>query len=410
MGSSSYIKRYLEDIAFSPVFSRQMRFIAGPRQTGKTTIAKKKLERSSNDGLYYNWDKKELRNRYRHETDFVSSDMLNLSKKNNIWVCFDEIHKMPKWKNILKDFFDTHEKKVNFIVTGSARLDMFRKSGDSLAGRYFFFKLNPLLLSEIKGRKIAAIKPEKEANETVSKFISTMEYYQKPLENMLKHSSFPEPLLRNNSLFSKKWHENYFEKIVKEDIRDISAIHQLEKVMDLLYLLPSKVGAPLSINSLKGDLELNFNTVRNYINYLNMAYILFEISPYNKKMHRLIKKEKKIYFYNYSIINNEAAKFENFVALELKARIDLWNDICSDKYGLSFVRTRDGKETDFLILKNSQPFFLCEAKLSDTDISSHHYLHSKHLGDIPFVQIVKESGVLKVKQDKYYIVSASRFF
>ena len=154
MFMATYIKRYLYDIVFSPLFSRQMRFITGPRQSGKTTLAKIKLDKAGTEQFYYNWDRKEIRNRYRKEADFISVDTLNISEKKDVWVCFDEIHKMPKWKNILKDFFDTHEKKVKFIVTGSARLDMFRKSGDSLAGRYFPFKLNPLILSELTTAKI----------------------------------------------------------------------------------------------------------------------------------------------------------------------------------------------------------------------------------------------------------------
>jgi predicted AAA+ superfamily ATPase len=403
------IKRYLEDMAFSEIFSRQMRFIIGPRQTGKTTLAKHKLTISKCEKFYYNWDRKEIRNRYRNEIDFVAKDFLENPILSKPWICFDEIHKMPKWKNILKNFFDTHEGKVNIIVTGSARLDMFRRAGDSLAGRYFLFKLNPLMFPEILSRKIDDILPESTANKFIEKSIAKKTYEQKILEDMLNFSSFPEPFLRGNSLFSKKWHETYLEKIVQEDLRDISSIHQLERVIDLLYLLPSKISSTLSINSLREDIELNFNTIKNYLNYLILTYVLFDVPPYQKKISRLVKKEKKIYFYDFTMIQDESAKFENFLALELKSNIDLWNDWTKDKYELTFVKTRDGRETDFLILKNSVPWLLCEAKLSETQIKSHHFLHSKHLGDIPFVQLVKKSDVLKVEQKNFFVVSASRF-
>ena len=410
MNKLSLIKRYIEEVAFSDVFSRQMRFIAGPRQSGKTTIARNKLKHLECDKLYYNWDKKEVRDRYRKETDFLAKDTLELNKAKNIWACFDEIHKMPKWKNILKDYFDTYENKINFIVTGSAKLDMFRKSGDSLAGRYFLFKLNPLILPEILGRRIEALLPGKNVVEFIEKSISGKKHEQSIMEDILKFSGFPEPFLRGSSIFSKKWHNYYFEKITKEDLRDISSIHQLEKVIDLLYILPSKIASPLSVNSLKEDLELNYNTIKNYISYLKLTYAIFEISPYGKKINRLIKKEKKMYFYDFAIISDEAKKFENYVSVELKTRIDLWNDVSEDKYDISFVRTRDGRETDFLILKNSQPLLLIEAKLSDTSIENHHFLHSKYLGEIPFIQLVKKPDVLEVVQKKFYIVSASRFF
>ncbi|MFH1259176.1 MAG: ATP-binding protein [Elusimicrobiota bacterium] len=410
MANHSYIKRYLEEVAFSDVYSRQMRFIAGPRQSGKTTIAKNQLLSFHSEQLYYNWDRKQVRDRYRKESDFLGSDYLNMASQKKLWVCFDEIHKIPKWKNILKDFFDTYENKINLIVTGSARFDLFRRAGDSLAGRYFLFKLNPLMLSEVLAKKIENILPGKTADEYIEKSIAVKKYEQAVMEDILQFSSFPEPLISGNSVFSKKWHDNYLERIVKEDLRDLSSIHQLEKVIDLLYILPSKIGSPLSINSLKEDLEINFSTVKNYINYLILTYMLFEVFPYQKKIKRLVKKEKKIYFYDHAIITEEAKKFENLVAVELKSRIDLWNDLSEDKYDLKFVRTKDGNETDFLILKNSQPFFLCEAKLSDDKIARHHYLHSKHLGDIPFVQVVKKTGTLKVEQGKFYVVSASRFF
>lgn len=410
MKNKATLKRYVEEIAFSDIFSRQMRFIAGPRQAGKTTIAKIKLASLNCGTLYYNWDKREVRDRYRRETDFLAKDLLNVSRRKKFWVCFDEIHKMPKWKNILKDFFDTHENKANFIVTGSARLDMFRRSGDSLAGRYLLFKINPLILSEMLAKDIKDIMPENSARAYIEKSIAAKKYEQEAMENMLRFSGFPEPLINGSEIFSKKWHGDYLERIIKEDLRDISSIHQLEKVMDLIDLLPSKISAPLSINSLREDLDLNFSTVKNYIHYLVLTYILFEVSPYYKKKTRLLKKEKKVYFFDWVMIKNPAARFENYVAMELKTRIDLWNDLVKDVFNLHFIRMRDGSETDFLITKNAAPYILFEAKTSAGAVAKHHYLHSKLLGDIPFVQLTMQRDMLKVEQNRFFVVSASRFF
>ncbi len=391
------IKRFLEDIAFSGVYSRQMRFITGPRQSGKTTIALNKLKASGNTKFYYNWDRKEVRGRYRKIGDFLA---LDTAGKRKPWVCFDEIHKFPKWKNILKDFFDTHEKKVNFTVTGSARLDAMRKAGDSLAGRYFVFKLNPFMLAEICGGKKERVMPGKKAGDMIMKNISVGRDEKDKMHSMLELSGFPEPLIRGSRVFASKWQDDYFERIVKEDLRDISAIHYLEKVLDLIYLLPDKIGSPLSINSLQEDLETGFHTVKNYINYLNLTYVLFRLSPYSKKISRAVKKEKKVYFYNYSVISDEAARFENYVALELKARVDLWNDSAPDRFDIFFIRTRGGRETDFLITKNKNPYILFEAKLSSKNIDSHHIHNSEVLGNIPFVQLVKKPGVVKVKKKR----------
>ncbi|MBU8912366.1 MAG: ATP-binding protein [Desulfobacterales bacterium] len=407
---SNIKKRHAADIIFSKIFGRQMRFIAGPRQCGKTTLAKQILTLAKNENFYYNWDKKEVRDRYRKEHSFLSADILNAQPGSRHWVCLDEIHKFPNWKNILKDFFDTHEDKINFIVTGSARLDLLRKSGDCLAGRYFLFNLNPFILAELLDSDVDKILPENNGLEYIEKMIANKKFEQDFLDQIVKFSGFPEPLLHQNSLFAKKWHDSYLERIVKEDIRDLSHIRQIEKVMDLIFLLPDKIASPLSINSLRKDLELNFNTVKNYINYLILGYVLFALSPFHKKNTRLVKKEKKIYFYDWAVIQDKAKRFENFVAMELKTRIDTWNDRLEDDYDLMYVRTKDGKESDFLILKNKNPYVLFEVKLSSSKISKHHYLHSKLLGNVPFVQLVKEDKILKVENKNFYIVSASRFF
>lgn len=404
------IKRFLEDVIFKNDSVRQMRFVAGPRQAGKTTLAKNKLNRENCNDFYYNWDNKEIRDRYRKNSNFIKEDILKFKRKGKIWACFDEIHKMPKWKNILKGTFDVFENQVNFIITGSARLELFKKSGDSLTGRYFLYRLSPLLIAEIMARKINEILPENDPVQTIEKFVSPNNFKQDILEQILKFGSFPEPFLNDSETFLKKWQESYFEKIISEDIRSISAIQQIRKLEDLIYLLPSKIGSPLSVNSLKEDLELNFNTVKNYLKYLVLSYVIFEIPPYQKNIKRLIKKEKKIYLYDFSIIPDEAARFENFIALELKSRLDLWNESTTDKYNIYFIRTRDKKETDFLITKNQKPYFMCEAKLSSEEIENHHYLHSKHLGNIPFIQILKKNNVLRVKDKNFYIASVSSFF
>src|SRR3989338_5727459 len=277
MKSQANLKRFIEESAFSDRFQRQMRFIAGPRQTGKTPIARRQLEASGCSVFYFNWDKKEVRNRYHREPDFLAAEMLKMPGEKPCWVCFDEIHKRTGWKNTLKDFFDTYEKKVRFIITGSARLDMFRKAGDSLAGRYFLFKLNPLMLAEVLRKSVSEVMPEEDAGAFLKKMVAGKQEKQKEFEQLLEFGGFPEPFLAADPLFSKKWKEDYFERVVKEDLRDLSRIHDLEKVLDLIFLLPERIGSPLSVNSLREDLEVNFQTAKNYLKYLVLTYVLFEM-------------------------------------------------------------------------------------------------------------------------------------
>lgn len=410
MTQSPQIKRIIEDTVFSERFKRQMRFIAGPRQAGKTTLAKSQLAVAGCSHLYFNWDQKEIRARYRQEPRFLEREILQTPSLKPLWVCFDEIHKRPGWKNLLKDFFDTYEDRVRFIVTGSARLDLFRRSGDSLAGRYFMFRLNPLILAEILNRPADSLLPEENARIFIERQLSRQKEEQEAFDHLLHFSGFPEPFLAADSLFSKKWKEDYYEKIIKEDLRDLSRIHDLEKVLDLMLLLPDRIGAPLSINSLREDLEVHFSTVKTYLKYLILSYGLFELPPYARKNHRFIKKEKKIYFYDWTQARSESAQFENYAAMELKARVDFWNDSLEDRYGLFYVRTRDGAETDFLIARNGKPWLLVEAKLSETQIARHHSQHSHLLGNIPLVQVTKSSQQLKLEEKNFYVAPASRFF
>lgn len=404
------LQRFLRSAVFSERFKRQMRFIAGPRQCGKTTLALQQLKATKCPSLYFNWDRKEIRSRYRREGDFLAPEILKMPPRKMYWACFDEIHKRPGWKNILKDFFDTHQDKVRLIVTGSARLDLFRKSGDSLAGRYFLFRLNPLMLGEARNRASEEFSPEKNARQFLEKMIQGKQEAEEDFEHLIRFSGFPEPFLSGDGLFFKKWKEDYFERIVQEDLRDISHIRGLERIMDLIQLLPPRIGSPLSINALREELEVNFNTLKNYLRYLVLACVLFEVPPYHPKSYRFIKKEKKVYFYDWTQAETEASQFENYVAMEWKARVDFWNDTTEDEYGLFYVKTREGCETDFLITRNEAPWLLIETKLSETSIAAHHEMHARFLGSPPLVQIVKGPHCLKVKENRFYTVSAARLF
>lgn len=399
--------RALESICFDPAFGRQMRFIVGPRQVGKTTLAKTFLKGEKGDPLYYNWDRRAVRTRFRQETYFFHSDALQNKTRGKRWICFDEIHKYPKWKNVLKDFFDSFEEQYRFIITGSARLDFFRKSGDSLSGRYFLFRLLPLSLFEILNRSLSL--PSESAQHFIEANIQSRSH-QSDLEHLLQFSGFPEPLSKGNAVFHSHWHEEYMDTLLKEDLRDLTRIQEMENVATMLSLLPHKIGTPLSLNSLKGDMEVSYNAVKNYMRSLILTYILFLIPPYSKKIQRSIRKEKKVYFFDWTQVPHGGKRFENYVACELKNRTQLWSAATQHKFELYFVRNREGKETDFLITRNNTPYFLMEAKESDENMDSHHYSHAKVLGAIPFVQLVRKPDVVKAGKDKTYIVSASRFF
>ena len=408
---NTMIERSLSSIAFSKEFGRQMRFIAGPRQTGKTTLAKAFLKSSGCERLYYNWDERSIRDAYIKDNHFFSSDIFNTEIKGEKRVlCMDEIHKYRGWKNILKDFFDSYGNENIFIVTGSAKLDLFKKSGDSLAGRYFQFRLNPLHLRESIGLS-KPIEPPNAALDMVHRSLDSYDYHEKAFESLFTFSGYPEPFLSQSARFFNKWRHDYVDRIIREDFRDISQIHDIEKIAVMMQLLPERIGSPLSINNLTGDLACSFQTVSHYLQLMELGYLVFRIRPYSKKISRGITKETKAYFYDWTRPSTDGSRFENFVAMQWKILTDLWTDWGIGDFELRYIRTRDAKETDFLILRDNKPYLLSEAKLQAGPIEQHHLKHRDLImPEAPFVQIVAQKGVAEKKERNAWQISASRFF
>ena len=405
------IERTLSESIFSPQWGRQMRFIAGPRQSGKTTLAKEWLKSQGDLAFYYNWDDRALRSRFHHQHDFLKEDFLKAGTQKRHWVCYDEIHKMPGWKNILKAHFDAHEENTHFVITGSARLDLFRRSGDSLAGRYFLFHLFPLNLFELSRKSKQKLEFHSSAQAFIESRIARREKEtQSNFEGLFHFGGFPEPFLKGEDSFLKVWHRGYMDRLVREDLRDLTRIGSLENVAALMALLPARVGSPLSLNSLREDLGVSHETVQNYLRALKLCYFIFEVPVYSKKISRSIKKEKKFYFHDWSFIPEEAARFENYAAAELSNWISVWHDAGVGDFSLHYLRNREGKECDFLIVKDGAPWFLVETKLKDREIHSSLPYFSRALGNLPAVQLVRQKGVLQASPDGIYCVSASRFF
>ena len=405
------IKRHLESFCFGPSIGRQMRFITGPRQSGKTTLARHFLSLNNSQDLYYNWDLREVRDTYKSDYSFFESPMRAIQSHALLpWICFDEIHKMPKWKNILKGYYDKYENDCRFIVTGSARLDWFRRSGDSLAGRYFLFRLNPLTLSEVAGQAHLEPSPDEGALPFIERKLSRGASRQDLLDQLLHYSGFPEPFLKADETFYRRWQRDMVDYLTREDVRDLTRIMAVEHIATLMQIMPDRVGSPLSLNALTEDIETSYTTVKNSISAMQLTYALFLITPYHQRIARAVKKEKKAYFYDWGRALDPAKRFENYVAVELKTMIDLWHDKGIGDFELMYVRTRDGKETDFLILRNGQPWCLFEAKLQDDVIARHHFDQANALGNVPFLQVTGRNQVYKKQDSRFFRISASRFF
>jgi predicted AAA+ superfamily ATPase len=233
---------------------------------------------------------------------------------------------MPKWKNILKDYFDKFENAARFIVTGSACLDWFRKSGDALTGRYFLFHLFPLSLSEATGHPLKLSESEETAKDFIERRISRVGYEQDLLQQLLNYSGFPESFIRASDRYFRRWQRNLVDQIIRDDVRDLTRIIETENIASLIIRLPERIGSPLSLNALREDLNVSYTAVKNAISTLQLTFVIFLASPCSQNISRALKKEKKCYLFDWTRCPTPASRFENYVAVELKTLIELWND------------------------------------------------------------------------------------
>ncbi|MBN2439494.1 MAG: ATP-binding protein [Deltaproteobacteria bacterium] len=357
-----------------------MIFLSGPRQSGKTTLAKIIADSFANS-LYFNWDIPGHRTLFLKDHSFFTS----VERKDATipLIILDEIHKYRGWKNALKGIFDEFHDVYRFLVTGSGRLDLYQKGGDSLAGRYFLFHLFPLTIAELGGRQ----RPfEAFLRAPLEISMDGGRQAQALWERLAELSGFPETYSSERKTTWRRWSQTYARQLIREDIRDLTGIKSVQDLETLYLLLPTKVGNPLSVPSLAGDLKSSYNSVRSWLDVFERFYLTFSVATWTGRISRAIQKEKKIYLWDYPQVPDPAARFENMVAAELQRAVVLWNDLGYGRFGLHFVRDKNKREVDFLIVADGAPFLLIEAKLSDTEPANSLKYFQEHLG-IPAVQL-----------------------
>jgi len=380
----------------------KMAFVSGPRQCGKTTLAKIMLKKRGK-GIYNNWDDVEFR---RIWTKNPSSIIPKKSKHAPI-VIFDEIHKAKLWKRTLKGIYDTLEQPLDIIVTGSARLNVYKKGSDSLLGRYYHFRLHPFSLAEIE--KNPVINPDNFLDQVFSKSLNSKKTTQKNLDALMRFGGFPEPFLAQNERHARLWQKGRVEKVIREDLRDLSRIPELSQIEMLTSLIPEKVGSFLSRATLRETLEVSFDTIRRWLTYLKELYYIFELKPYQKSISRTLKKEGKLYLWDYSEVKDISARFENMVASHLLKFCHFWTDNGTGNYELFSLRSKDKAEIDFLICKDNKPWLPIEAKLNDANLSGNW---KKFINQIPCnkgIQIVHKANYRKLHKygEKQILVASA---
>jgi len=347
-----YLAKYIREDLDSKII-----LLTGPRQTGKTTLSKMLKE----DFDYFNYDN--------------AADRLGLTEKS--WdrskplIIFDELHKFKDWKSWLKGIYDTEGIPPSILVTGSAKLDTYKKVGDSLAGRFFQFRMHPLDLKEIH----TFLKPDD---------------LEVELDKLLIVGGFPEPFLNGTSRFYNRWKKSHLDIILKQDLIDLENVQQITQIETLIQLLKHRVGSPISYSSLSQDLQCSDKTVKRWLTILENMYVLFSVPPFHKNIDRAIQKAPKFYFYDTGqVLGDPGVKLENAVACAIQKELHFREDCLGEEGKLYYMKDKDGREIDFCITANNAPSLLLEVKWKDGSLSPNFETFGKFFPGIKMIQVSK---------------------
>ena len=356
------MRRYIEkDILLD--LTRKMVFLGGPRQVGKTTMAKQIAKdfpyKKTKKSLYLNWD--------------FDQDRANIIEQkwdeNHQLIIFDELHKYHRWKSWIKGIYDKQGHLHKFLVTGSARLDVYRRGGDSLLGRYHYFRLHPITIDEIPGK------------------MSVKEGFRR----LMTVGGFPEPFLDGDEQSANRWRRERYDRIIKEDIRDLQPLRLISALGLFVHALRNRVGQLIVLSNVAKEVQVSPNTAQLWLNVVSTAYLCFVVRPFSKNLARALQKPCKVYFFDNADVLPEAGEgscFENLVATHLLKKIHYLQDKKGLSIELQYIRDKEFREVDFVILQDGQVFALLEVKLSEDKISKSLRYYCEKLKPKHALQIV----------------------
>jgi predicted AAA+ superfamily ATPase len=352
------MKRYCEKFIIDDL-KKKMVFIGGPRQVGKTTLGKRLLKEDHIQGQYFNWDRDEDR----------KALLKKQWKQDSSLIIFDELHKYPRWKRWIKGVWDSRETDQTYLVTGSARLDVYKRGGDSLMGRYHYWRLHPLSLDELP----------------------TGMSREEGFKRMLAQGGFPEPFLSMDEREARRWRRERFDRILNEDIRDLEQIREIQLLHFFVDALKNRVAGLVTLSNIAADLEISPKTAKKWLTLTEKMYICFAIYPHTKNVPRSILKPPKVYFFDTGDVDgDEGARLENLVATHLLKRLHFLEDYHGYKCSLHYIRDKDGREVDFVVKVNGEVTDLIEVKWKEKKISTALLYYKNLLNPKKTIQLVGE--------------------
>ena len=333
------LKRYLQPHVEADL-KRRMVFVAGARQVGKTTLARAVTGAKAG---YLNWDVPDDRER-----------LLRYQMPPSLLWVLDEIHKYRGWRNLLKGFWDGRRAGQKILVTGSARLDLYRFGGESLQGRYHLLRLHPLSVAEVAARSSG------------------------DLQTLLELGGFPEPFLSGSARTARRWSRDYRTLLVRDEVTDLERVSDLGKLELLMLSLPERVGSPLSLNALREDLEVSHKTVARWVEILERLYVVFRLPPFGAPRLRAVRHEQKHYHLDWTVVPDPSRRFENLVACHLLKWVHFQQDVHGRNLELRYFRDVDRREVDFIVVDRRTPTLMAETKWGDEEPDRGlRYLHAR---------------------------------
>jgi predicted AAA+ superfamily ATPase len=378
---------------------RQMAFVSGPRQVGKTTTCRSLAE------VYLNWDNTDNRSQILKGPAAVA-ELLGLDRlrKKTPVVLFDELHKFPRWKQFLKGFFDTYADQAHTLVTGSSRLDIHRRGGDSLMGRYFIYRMHPFTIAEI----ITQALPDAEKIIRPPHSIGKDDF-----EALWTHGGYPEPFIKRSTRFTRLWRNLRHGQLLREDVRDLAQIAHLDQLESLVGLLGHRSGQQLVYSNLASEIQVSVDTAKRWINMLCSLHFGFLLRPWFKNVSRSLRKEPKWFLRDWSGIDDPGQKAETFVACHLLKAVEGWNDLGLGDFQLGYVRNVYQQEVDFVVVRDNKPWFLVEVKFANDKLSP-TLVHYQQQLKAPFAfQVIWDADYIDADcfaaNGKSFIVPAKTF-
>ena len=379
MEAKTYPRLYETVVANHLAHYRQMVFLSGPRQVGKTTLGE------SCGSVCLNWDDDDVkRTIVAGQSETVNRYGLAGMSESDKVVVFDEIHKYARWKQFLKGFYDVYGRNLRIIATGSAKMDVYKKGGDSMMGRYFPYRMHPFSVAELLDVTLPG-------EELIRR---PRELAREEWEALVRFGGFPDPFVKRDVRFSRRWQALRFEQLTKVDLRDLTKVAELDQLAALAEILLHRSGEQLVYKNLGNEVGVDEKTAKKWIKTLKGLYFGFEVRPWFHNVENSIRKTPKWFVRDWALIEDAGKRAETFVACHLLKAVEFWTDLGYGDFSLNYVRNKRKQEVDFLVARDNRPWFLVEVKSGDEHLSASLGAFQRQTGARHAFQVVLDADYI----------------